>query len=112
MSGEPTVIYSAASTQQAHLLKGLLEERGITARVINDSLQMGGGELPLGWTAAARVVVAHSDALQARQIAESFDFQTSHEPREEDAAAADDDFVADPRVEWDQWPLCPACGER
>ena len=39
MSGEPTVIYSAANVQQAYLLKGLLEERGIAAWVVNDGMR-------------------------------------------------------------------------
>src|SRR5207302_11354040 len=111
MSREPTVIYSAASTQQAHLLKGLLLERGTVARVVNDSLQMAGGELPLGWTAAARVVVAEEDAPKARQIAEDFDRQTAHEPRDEESAWEEADSFAAP-AQWEEWPLCPACGER
>jgi uncharacterized paraquat-inducible protein A len=106
MSSEPTVIYSAASIQQAHLLKGLLEEQGIAARVVNDAIQIAGGDLPLGWTAAARVVVAERDALAARRLAEDFDRQTSHEPT--------DDNLAEPDIpeEWADWPVCPACGER
>src|SRR5438067_13769821 len=100
MSGEPTVIYSAASTQQAHLLKGRLLERGIVARVVNDSLQMAGGELPLGWTAAARVIVAEEDGPKARRIAEDFDRQTAHEPWDEELAGEGSDSFAVP-VEWE-----------
>jgi hypothetical protein len=106
MSSEPTVIYSAASIQQAHLLKGLLEEQGITARVVNDAIQIAGGDLPLGWTAAARVVVAERDAVAARRLAEDFDRQTAHEP-------TDDDWPEpDTFEDWTDWPVCPVCGER
>lgn len=105
MAGEPTVIYSAATTQQAYLLKGLLEDRGITARVVNDAIQIAGGDLPLGWAAAARVVVGADEAVAARQLAEEFDRQTAHEP-------ADDDLAADDADEWTDWPLCPECSER
>ena len=105
MSGQPTVIYSAASTQQAYLLKGLLEEQGIAARVVNDAIQLAGGDLPLGWAAAARVVVDQDDALQARQLAEDFDRQTAHEPTDYDLPSAE---VA----AWSDWPVCPDCGER
>jgi len=105
MSGEPTVIYSAANAQQAYLLKGLLEERGIAAWVVNDAMQIAGGELPLGWTAAPRVVVGLPDADEARQMAEAFDRHTSHEPTDDDAV-----IEADPK-EWPDWPLCPACQE-
>ena len=106
MSSEPTVIYSAANTQQAYLVKGLLEERGIAAWVINDAIQIAGGELPLGWTAAARVVVGNSDAVKARQVAVEFDRQTAQGPRLEGSEA-------EPATsEWAEWPRCPACGER
>lgn len=103
MPGEPTVIYHAASAQQAYLLKGLIEEAGIAAHVVNDNLQVAGGELPLGWTAAARVVVASSDAERARQIAEQFDQRTAHEPLEEE-------FIPPPKeANWEDWPKCPEC---
>jgi len=106
MAGQPTVIYSAASTQQAHLLKGLLEEQGIAASVSNDAIQLAGGELPLGWTAAARVVVAEEDAAEARALAEEFDTQTAHEPTDDDSAEPE------PLADWADWPTCPQCGQR
>jgi hypothetical protein len=106
LSGQPTIIYHAANPQQAHLLKGLLEERGIAAWVVNDSIQMAGGELPLGWTAAACVVVGETDAVEARQFAETFDATTAHEPSPEAADAAAKS------AEWEEWPVCPQCGQR
>lgn len=107
MSGQPTEIYSAASTQQAYLLKGLLEEQGIAAWVVNDAIQIAGGELPVGWRAAAKVVVGAADALEARRIAEEFDQRTSHE-------ASPDEVMkqAAATTEWADWPRCPECGER
>jgi hypothetical protein len=105
LSGEPTTIYRAANPQQAHLLKGLLEERGIAAWVVNDSIQMAGGELPLGWTAAACVVVGASDADEACRFAEEFDAATAHDPTP--------DATSEPTsTEWEEWPACPECGER
>jgi hypothetical protein len=102
MSGTPTVIYHAASVQQAHILKGVLEERGIPAWVVNDSIQVAGGELPLGWTAAACVVVGEDHAADARQIAEDFDRTTAHEPT--------GDMAAEPEpAHWQDWPTCPRC---
>ena len=106
MSGQPTVIYHAANVQQAHLLKGLLEERGIAAWVVNDSIQLAGGELPLGWTAAAQVVVGENDALDARQFAEEFDAKTAHEPTPDPTEAASK------HADWEDWPTCPECGQR
>ena len=107
MPHEPTVIYSAANTQQAYLLKGILEDRGIQARVVNEAIQIAGGDLPIGWTAAAKVVVSSESALKARQIAEEFDVQTAHEPTPDDinTSAAD-------TAEWTDWPVCPQCGQR
>jgi len=61
--------------------------------------------LPLGWTAAARVVVAEQDAAEARKIAEQFDRQTAHEPTADDQPAKE-------TAEWTDWPICPECGER
>src|SRR3954471_7575996 len=104
MSGNPVVVYSAANPQQAYLLKGLLEQQGIGARVVNDAIQIPGGDLPLGWTAAARVVVSEQDAASARQLAEEFDRQTAHEPRD------DDSHDVATALEWTDWPLCPECG--
>jgi hypothetical protein len=106
MSGEPTVIYSAANSQQAHLLKGLLEQEGISARVVNDAIQLAGGDLPVGWSAAARVVVAEQDGPAARLLAEEFDRQTAHEPTDDDQAEASE------LLPWSDWPVCPTCGER
>jgi len=73
--------------------------------VVNDAIQFAGGDLPLGWTAAARVVVGEDDAVQARQLAEEFDRQTAHEP-------TDDDPPSSEVAEWSDWPVCPDCGER
>jgi hypothetical protein len=106
MSGEPTVIYSASSTQQAYLLKGLLEDRGIATWVVNDAMQIAGGELPLGWTAAAKVVVGLTDAEEARRLAEEFDRRTA------EGTAGDAPAIEADAKEWPDWPLCPACGER
>ncbi len=106
MNREPTVIYSAANTQQAYLLKGLLEERGIAARVVNDAVQMAGGELPLGWPSAARVVVAEQDAASARAFAAEFDRRTAYEASDEDS------MEPLPLAEWPDWPICPRCGQR
>jgi hypothetical protein len=105
MTGQPIVVYSAASPQQAHLLRNLLEQEGIAARVVNDAIQIAGGELPLGWTAAARVVVSEEDATEARAIAESFDCRV--------AAGSEEAFEElDSLEEWKEWPICPACGHK
>lgn len=105
MSREPTVIYSAASTQQAYLLKGLLEDSGIAATVVNDAIQLAGGELPLGWASAARVVVDADDAPRAREIASEFDQHPASE------AGPDSEEVLPVEAERASWPECPVCQE-
>ncbi|MCU0878089.1 MAG: DUF2007 domain-containing protein [Pirellulaceae bacterium] len=103
MSGEPTVIYRAANPQQAYLLKGLLEDRGIPAWVVNDSMQIAGGELPLGWRAAACVSVGAIDAEEARRFAEEFNQTTAHDPSPEAT------FEPPEPDAWQDWPCCPEC---
>jgi hypothetical protein len=103
MSDEPTIIYRAANPQQAYLLKGLLEERGIPAWVVNDSMQIAGGELPLGWRAAACVTVGSIDADEARAFAEEFNATTAHDP------SPDATFDPPQPDLWQDWPLCPEC---
>ena len=106
MSDQPIVIFRADNSQQAHLLRGLLEEQGIAAWVVNDSIQIAGGELPLGWRAAAQVVVAESDAIKARKFAKEFDQRASH------AIALETEVEADADESWYDWPVCPECEER
>jgi hypothetical protein len=106
MSGQPTVIYHAANPQQAHILKGHLENAGIAAWVVNDSPAMGGEESPLSWTALSRVVVGADDATDARQMAVAFDQATSHDPTPDEAADEPEAAV------WNEWPVCPQCQAR
>ncbi len=98
-----TVVYNAASAQQAHLLKNILEEMGIVAHVTNDALQGAAGELPLGWAVAPRVVVAESDSEQARKVAIEFDRRL---PDDSELVVGDED------LRWSKWPACPDCDRR
>ncbi len=109
MSSEPKIIYSADNVQQAYLLRSLLEDEGIVAHVVNDAIQIAGGDLPVGWTAAAKVVVRDDQAEQARQFAEAFDRQTRQTAL---AANSLDDEINEPVASWAEWPLCPTCGEK
>ncbi len=109
MPGEPKIIYSADNTQQAYLLRSLLADEGIEAHVVNDAIQIAGGDLPVGWRAAAKVVVRDDQAEQARQFAEEFDRQTRQTAL---AANSFDDEINEPVASWAEWPLCPTCGEK
>jgi predicted RNA-binding Zn-ribbon protein involved in translation (DUF1610 family) len=110
MTHEPTEIYRADSLQQATLLKGLLEDDGIEARVESDMQSMAGGEVPLGWPSLARVVVPEEQAAKARQLVLQFE-QQMRERRQRDATATGV-LVDEEEDVWRQWPVCPDCGQK
>lgn len=107
MAHDPTEIYRADSTQQAHLLVGFLEEYGIEAMVVNDVQSVAGGELPLGWSSLARIVVPQEQAAAARQLVLKFE----DEVREGKLRLPDKPGVEDDDV-WQEWPACPHCGQK
>jgi hypothetical protein len=110
MAHDPTEIYRAASTQQAHVLAGMLKESGIEAMVYSDVQSIAGGEVPLGWSSLARIVVPRQQAAAARQLVMKFEEQA----RDGQLQVPDDqDEVADSTAEqWRQWPHCPECGQK
>ena len=74
MSEDQTVIYTARTAPEAHMLKNLLTEMGIPAVVENDRLEGAGlGANLTDWTTQVRVVVPGQHALLARQIALEFE---------------------------------------
>ncbi|MGH7135817.1 MAG: DUF2007 domain-containing protein, partial [Pirellulales bacterium] len=101
MLDELVVIYTAANAVQAHLLRNALTEAGIPAQVTNDALQVAGGELPLGWTIAPRVLVPREHEAEARRLAEQYDASLADNRQ---PPVAEDD--APPLTV----PLCPGCG--
>lgn len=105
MSRQPTIIYSADNVQQAYLLRSLLDDEGIEAQVVNDAIQIAGGDLPIGWTAAAKVVVPDDQAEQAREFVARFDRQTRRHAR---SIELEDDSTVEPE-HWQEWPQCPDC---
>jgi hypothetical protein len=110
MSREPKIIYSADNPQQAYLLRSLLENEGIQAWVLNDAIQIAGGELPVGWRGAAKVAVGDDDAAAAREFAEAFDHQAQRhffEPQDNGENDEPDNSLPPPPV----WPVCPTCGQ-
>ncbi len=73
MSESSVVIYTAATPQEAFLLRDALAEAGIRALVSNEALQAAAGDVPLGWTIAPRLLVAPEDAADARRLAEAYE---------------------------------------
>src|SRR6476659_5561089 len=110
MSREPKIIYSADNPQQAYLLRSLLADEGIEAWVVNDAIQIAGGELPVGWKGAAKVIVGDDEAVAARQFAESFDQKTQRhflDPHDDDTENEAHNSTTISPI----WPLCPACNQ-
>jgi lysophospholipid acyltransferase (LPLAT)-like uncharacterized protein len=68
---EPTVVATPSSSFEATLIAGMLESYGIEAVVSADDA--GGTEPQLQLTAGVRVLVARSDAPEARQLIEEAD---------------------------------------
>jgi hypothetical protein len=60
-------VYTAADTQEAHLVQMALDAAGIKSRVVGDHLQNAVGDLP-AIAISPRIWVRTSDFNQARQI--------------------------------------------
>lgn len=60
------ILYEAANSIEANLLKGLLAQQGIESRIDGEYLQGGIGELPL--TGLLTLRVEEEDLLAARKI--------------------------------------------
>lgn len=105
MAGEQTVIFRAKTSQDAHLLRNLLAEAGITAMVTNDVLEGGSGVDMLGWPTLAQVVVDEEDAQRARQFAVDFDRNLYRHVSD----SAPEERPIEPTATIDVWPRCPEC---
>jgi hypothetical protein len=64
-------VYSAQNSMEAHIVRGLLEQQGIAARVNGEYLQGGIGELPL--IDLVTVSVADEDYSRAVEVIREFD---------------------------------------
>jgi hypothetical protein len=64
-------IYSAQNAIDAHIVKGMLEQRGISARVDGEYLQGGIGELPL--IGLVTVSVADEDYVRALEVLHEYE---------------------------------------
>ena len=68
------VVYNAANSIEAHLIKNLLEQQEITAYVFGDYLQGGVGEIPA--IGLVTVNVSDSDYIKAKEIVDAWDSST------------------------------------
>lgn len=90
-------VYSAADLAEAALLRDLLEDAGIRARIVGDQLQGAVGMLPPGEETAPKLWVFHADEGRARDLLGEYE-------RRHNAPHPDDDT---PAATWE----CPTCGE-
>lgn len=86
-------VYSAADLGEAYFLRDRLEEAGIAARVVGDTLT---GMIPLGEETAPRVWVFRRDETRAREFIAEYE-QGHRRPHADDQPA-------------EMW-RCPNCGE-
>lgn len=113
MSESAVVIYTAATPQEAFLLRDALAEAGIRAFVSNESLQAAAGDVPLGWTIAPRLLVAPEDAAEARRMAEQYE-----QRRKSGETLLDADLPPEtppaharcPQCHRPRTAICPVCG--
>lgn len=113
MSESSVVIYTAATPQEAFLLRDALAEAGIRALVSNEALQAAAGDVPLGWSIAPRLLVAPEDAADARRLAEQYE-----QRRQSGRTLLDDDVPLEkpaavarcPDCHRPRTAICPVCG--
>lgn len=65
------VVYEAHDSIEAHLLRGLLEQAGITARILGEDLIGGIGEIPA--QGLLRLVVSSEDFESARTVVANYE---------------------------------------
>ena len=70
-----TKIYSAQNAIDAHIVKGMLEQQGIQARINGEFLQGGIGELPL--IDLVTVSVAEEDYEKALEVVREYENEES-----------------------------------
>jgi hypothetical protein len=94
---------SAANAVEAYIIRALLEEAGIQARVVGDLLGNAAGMLPLGETLAPRIWVRECDAAYAREIIESQPGQECSDCVEGDQPSEKEEDVFSSTIAWFGW---------
>ncbi|MEP3480642.1 MAG: DUF2007 domain-containing protein [Fuerstiella sp.] len=94
-------VYRAKNPLQGGLVVAMLEQNQIASSMDGAILAAGGGELPLGWSTAPRVMVSSEDFEEARRVVS--EWEAAGVAR----AAADDSAQAKVQAMWS----CPNCAE-
>ncbi len=95
--GNLVKLHASRAVHELHMLRDLLEDAGIRAVVLGETLAQGRGELPMTPDTLPAVWVGEADADRALSLAREF------EARTKPGAAAAGQAAPD-------W-TCPACGE-
>lgn len=72
--------YRASNLAQAHIIRIALEDAGLCVLIENESLQDGGGEIPIYWHSAPRLMVEESQLAAAREIIDQTDHGEHSKP--------------------------------
>ena len=97
-------IYRAANTQEAQVLKNVLENEGIPTFISNEGL-LGASDM-VGWEIDPKVMVGVSDVELAMPIVDEF-VQQVLDRRNQEIDETDEEF-SEPEIDW---PRCPMCNE-
>jgi len=117
MSDKLTIVFADERRELVYMVRSRLEEAGIEAFVVNDAMQIAVGDIPPGWTAAGRVVVAEHDAEAAFTIVEQFEAEggslempkDDHEGPAEPVDQASLDSMRCPDCGRARLAVCPVC---
>jgi hypothetical protein len=108
---EPVELYRARGADEAHVIRALLEEAGIPARV--DGELLGGivGEVPFGWVTAPRVLAPRGRLELPEAVLADFLGGPAGPPGPPPAAGAEGDLrCLSCGSDMGAAETCPACG--
>ena len=71
-------IYSAATLPDAHLVRGLLGQAGIEAKVFNENAQGGMGEIPFTHAYPEIWIIDERDSERAREVIRQYERPGPH----------------------------------
>lgn len=95
-------VYRAKDPMQGGLVIALLQQNDIEAMLDGAILASAGGDIPLGWSTAPRVMVTKDDFPKARKIIVEWEAAAVQRAKNEDSGKA-----ADKPAMW----TCPECSE-
>jgi hypothetical protein len=107
---EPVELYRARGADEAHVVRALLEQAGIPARV--DGELLGGivGEVPFGWVTAPRLMVPRGRLEAAEAVLADFLGGPAGTPRPPAAGGEGDLRCLSCGADMGEAETCPACG--